>query len=75
MSFTGHSFSDSSLEDGSVLSDFESESSMELEDSVGCEEAPEDVSDLESVEVSVTDAGLSELLFLVEKRGAVETGK
>ena len=52
------SFSDSSLDDGSVLSDLESESSIELDDSAGCEDdAPEDVSDLDSVEVSVTDAG------------------
>ena len=52
------SFSDSSLDDGSVLSDLESESSIELDDSAGCEDdPPEDVSDLDRVEVSVTDAG------------------
>lgn len=57
--FKVQSFSDSSLEDGSVLSDLESESSRELESSAGCEEVPEDVSDLDSVDVSVTDAGRS----------------
>jgi hypothetical protein len=55
------SFSDSSLEDGSVLSDLESELSSreeELADSFCWEEVPEDVSDLDNVEdMSVTDAG------------------
>ena len=57
--FAVHSFSDSSLDDGSVLSDLESESSIELENSFGCDDVPEDVSDLDKAEVSVTDAGLS----------------
>lgn len=52
------SFSDSSLEEGSVLSDLQSESSRELlENSVGCEEAPDDISDRDNVDVSVMEAG------------------
>lgn len=55
--FLGGPLLSSSLDEPSVLSDFESESSRELDDSVGFD-APDDVSERDNVDVSVTDAGL-----------------